>query len=760
MLSILVNITDKNLQQSISFALEAYGLRVIIANTDQEALNLAALIPFALALLDMPFIDRCCQNLNLKDQCPEMPIIYLIASDDLANLPESFINSSTDFICKPVLISELLIRIKLRLAVQQTFQENSATLPRQSIIKKRVMDKFKLRLQQLEQSNNTLRAACITTELALDDYTKRFDFGPTAYFSLGVDSKIYQCNFRAAQLLGRERTKLIGLPLSRYISAQDKAEFQTVLFKVFSTPHKQSCELNLQARDQNYRVKLEASIADSQRKTCLVNITDITDYKRLQNQLIQQTQELKALFEFAPDPIIRYDNQQTISYVNPQLQKILNKPQADLLGKQTHELFSTQPRALRDYLQVLSHVINSKQPAEFLLAIENPIQAEFCCYNIRFAPEYADNQQLVGVIAIGRDYSQQRQLELALIRREREFRTLVENSPDEFVRYDNQCRRIYVNYAFLVNKKCRADEILGKTPQESWFIDYPDAESFSHSLQEVITTGNMKAIQAEQHSLSGKNQILAMYLVPEFAADGKVHSVLAIGRDISELKAVERDLQVSRAKLRALSAQREETREQERKHIAREMHDELGQCLTALRMAIGRLRLEFGGNNPELCQQVKELLSTLDNTIQWVRNVATALRPAALDLGIIYALEWLANDFQQRTLISCHFNTTLQSDLNLNNQDATAIFRIVQESLTNVAKHAQAKQVIISLQQLDQEYLLIIQDDGIGFETEARNKGNCLGLIGIEERVLLLGGEINIETSVNQGVKLSVKFSV
>jgi signal transduction histidine kinase len=248
--------------------------------------------------------------------------------------------------------------------------------------------------------------------------------------------------------------------------------------------------------------------------------------------------------------------------------------------------------------------------------------------------------------------------------------------------------------------------------------------------------------------------------VPEFDKQNNVISVLSVSRNITELKATERNLEESRTLIRALSAQREETREDERKRIAREMHDELGQRLTALRMDIARLRLRFGQNNPPLLNQVKEMLQAVDAAIQVVRDVAAALRPVVLDTGIVYALEWLVDDFCKRSEIQCELQLPSSNMVALDDSYSTTIFRIVQESLTNVARHSSATKVSVILEWLERDFTLKIIDNGIGFDLSKRPKLGSFGLIGIEERVLMLGVTLVVNAVPGQGVELCVHFSI
>lgn len=237
------------------------------------------------------------------------------------------------------------------------------------------------------------------------------------------------------------------------------------------------------------------------------------------------------------------------------------------------------------------------------------------------------------------------------------------------------------------------------------------------------------------------------------AASGIRYRLVGV-HDISEHRKIETALERTREQLRALSAYQEQSLEEERKRIAREVHDELGQKLVAMQMGLATLRLRYGGD-PELCVKVGELHALVENTIDVVRHVASNLRPAALDLGLAQAIDWLAEDFSHRWEIPCTVETG-EARVELDDVVATAVFRVVQESLTNVSRHARASKVAISLQADRHELHLLVRDDGQGFDPAAVRKERGFGLLGMRERVLALGGRLHIDSSLGQGTAVVI----
>lgn len=220
--------------------------------------------------------------------------------------------------------------------------------------------------------------------------------------------------------------------------------------------------------------------------------------------------------------------------------------------------------------------------------------------------------------------------------------------------------------------------------------------------------------------------------------------------NISERIRTLKSLEESRQLIRELAAEHENTRENERKHIAREVHDELGQLMSALRMDISFLNLQFGKQLPELADKVTEMKKLADRAILGVRHVATVLRPEVLDWGLILAIGWLRDEFTKHTGIPCSFYCNLD-EVNMPEAKLTLIYRIVQESLTNITRYAQATEVRISLEFAETQYLLRIQDNGCGFDPEQIGTRRSYGVLGMRERAITLGGELVLDSAIGRG---------
>jgi len=224
--------------------------------------------------------------------------------------------------------------------------------------------------------------------------------------------------------------------------------------------------------------------------------------------------------------------------------------------------------------------------------------------------------------------------------------------------------------------------------------------------------------------------------------------------DISESKKNEAEIRLSREKLRELSAHQMVVKEAEGKRIAREIHDELGQRLTVLRMDVMMLPKVLKGRSEALPEAIDQMKGAIDGVLRIVRDIAANLRPAALDMGILVAVEWLVDDFQTRVGLACKLHNRLEQDFSLDDDRATGIFRILQESLTNVARHANASKIEITLDIQDGQLRLDVNDNGAGFEPWQEGSKKSFGLSGMRERATALGGDVEILSSPGKGTRV------
>ena len=281
---------------------------------------------------------------------------------------------------------------------------------------------------------------------------------------------------------------------------------------------------------------------------------------------------------------------------------------------------------------------------------------------------------------------------------------------------------------------------------------------YPHSQEVLLSIGGLVA-DAIEHSLveeelSRYRNELEERVEARTAVLNQANTTLQ--QEIVERTHAEQQLTLIREQLRNLSNHLQSVREEEKTRIAREVHDELGQSLTALKMDLVCLKDELPDPQPELQERVQSMSGLIDSTITSVQRISSELRPQILDvMGLCEAIAWQAKEYQKRTQL--HFDLNCEH-IPLNKELTTDLFRIFQEALTNIVRHAQANRVGVSFHQQDGSLTMQIEDDGRGIPPEKIEDYQSLGLIGIRERVLFLGGDVEFLGEPGKGTKVVVKI--
>ncbi len=230
-------------------------------------------------------------------------------------------------------------------------------------------------------------------------------------------------------------------------------------------------------------------------------------------------------------------------------------------------------------------------------------------------------------------------------------------------------------------------------------------------------------------------------------------AVCLIASDLSEMKRAEQELRASSEQLRNLAAHLLSVREEERARISREVHDELGQSLTAVKMDLAWLAVRLPRSNGQMLKRIRSTGQLADSMIHSIRRISTELRPAVLDLGLAAAVEWQIQEFQARSGIQC--KVRLPTREVVASSASTALFRIFQETLTNVARHAKATRAEVVLEKQRDRLVLLIRDNGRGFAQADPSLSKSLGLLGMRERAAILGGQVNISSAPGKGTTVT-----
>ncbi len=340
-----------------------------------------------------------------------------------------------------------------------------------------------------------------------------------------------------------------------------------------------------------------------------------------------------------------------------------------------------------------------------------------------------------------------KELELLVKKRTEEIASILKYTPDAVYIRDTEGRYLMVNPKYEELFGIKNEDIRGKTLHE--VLPGELATEYEESDKTVLS--EKIPVQVE-NSIPHKDGIHTYLSVkfPIYDEFGQMSSIGGISTDITELKKTQHQLR--RISEHIITAQ-----EKERAAIARELHDELGQMLTALRMDAVWIKKRLKETDAEASERAQTLCSLIDSTIEDVRGIARCLRPGVLDnLGLADALEWNTADFEKRTGITCVFKYDAVSDID--NRIATAAYRIAQESLTNVARHAKAGRAEVSLKADNHVLILSIADDGCGFNLLQLNETQGLGLTGMRERAAIIGGMLDIQSLPGKGTRIT--FSV
>lgn len=281
-------------------------------------------------------------------------------------------------------------------------------------------------------------------------------------------------------------------------------------------------------------------------------------------------------------------------------------------------------------------------------------------------------------------------------------------------------------------------------------------------MRDVLLTGqSLRDIQiggpaATETTANADNSCWLLSLFP--IAAPHVRNPIGLGmvvQDISPLKQVQQALESSRAELRRLGVHREDVIEREHQRLAREFHDELGQLLTTARLHLQLLARQIDGDVEQARESVRTIDAMIVDAYRSIKNIASDLRPAALNLGLTAAIEWLVGRMFVPLGVHCTVDCAAEAD-RLDGDYAIALFRIVQESLTNIVRHAAAQRVRITIRYENAALRLLIEDDGRGFATAQVDRVKQFGLLGIAERVAALGGQLELDSAPGQGTRLAV----
>lgn len=351
------------------------------------------------------------------------------------------------------------------------------------------------------------------------------------------------------------------------------------------------------------------------------------------------------------------------------------------------------------------------------------------------------------------DITERKKAEEALLQSEEKYRTLVEQANDGIFIADLTGRFVIVNSAGLKLSQYTEEELSALT-----IYDLADPEELKVQPFRFEEMKNEQGARSERKLKRKDGTIVDIEINAKFLSDGRF---LAFIRDITERKKAENELNSSYKAIRKLTSHLQNAREEERTHIAREIHDELGQQLTVLKMDVSWLTKKIKQlESQQLNDKAAEIVKMLNDTVNTVRRISSDLRPVLLDdLGLAAAIEWHLAEFGKRSGIKTEF-VTLESSTTIPRTTATGLFRIYQESITNIARHSEATEVTVELFVEDKIVTMAISDNGKGFDVSSIGRKKTLGVLGMQERTVMMGGTFRIKRNPAKGMKVEVHVPV
>ncbi len=452
----------------------------------------------------------------------------------------------------------------------------------------------------------------------------------------------------------------------------------------------------------------------------------------------------RHLVEMAPIMIGIYVDGE-IQYVNPAGVRLMGaKSRHELIGRNVMEFIHPESLPIVEQRKqaLLQKAVVLPPVEERLIRLDGQV------IDVEVVTTRLSLEGGLAILAVGQDITRRKQAERALKESEDRYFHLMRVSPNAiFIIQQSQVR--YVNPAGVQLLGARnREELLGK-PLETFL---PVFRGQFQLLDEASWQG--RPLETRLFPLEGFPLEVDVIATPVML-EGQVAMQLIV-RDISERKRAEAQLKESRDRLRELSVYLQTVRENERAHIAREIHDELGQMLTALKLDLALFKRRLPEEKASLFQAIDAMSQMVDETVKVVRRIAAELRPEILDdLGLLAAIEWQAQEYQRRSGIKIYIQFE-PDDFTVDRNRATTIFRIFQETLTNVVRHARATEVFVTLVRKEGGLELVVEDNGVGIEPSAKEKRWALGIMGMKERARFWNGEVTIKGEPGEGTRVQV----
>ncbi|MHB9074096.1 MAG: PAS domain S-box protein [Desulfobaccales bacterium] len=593
-------------------------------------------------------------------------------------------------------------------------------------------------ITQRKQAQEALRQSRETLRVLLDAT-------PAGVCLLDPQGIILAVNKELAQRLGKTFNELVGTRLLDYLSSDQHQTFQHRMAEIKC--YRQPLHFEDFNGDHIFDVYVHPILSAAGELVGLAVLSiDITERKQAEEALRRSRETLRVLLDATPAAVV---------LLNPHgIILAANKIVAERLGKPIKEMVGT---CMFDYLPAdlskgrRAHIEEARSTGKPLVFEDR--RGGLICDNY-VHPIYSGAGNLVGFALLSVDITARKQAEEALAQQSQFLQLLIDTIPTPVFYKDAEGRYLGCNQGFLDYHGVTKEEMVGHT------VDcLPDQELARKYRQKDLELFNNPGVQVYENVMplpDGRNREVVINKATFLKGDGAVGGLIGVIIDITELKNAQKQL-------RALAAQLAEAEEKERHILARELHDEVGQGLTALGLNLTLLKTQMPRETAApLLTRLADAVALVEKTGETIRNVMAELRPPVLDdYGLLSALRWYGEEFSRRTGISVEVQGE-EAAPRLTRWVELALFRIAQEALTNVAKHAKASRVELTEEVINGTIRLIIADNGVGFDQSqlGQPEGRCRwGLMNMSERAAAAGGSCHIESQPEQGTRVIVKVS-
>lgn len=503
--------------------------------------------------------------------------------------------------------------------------------------------------------------------------------------------------------------------------------------------------------DRTYIVRNEAGKAIH----IIGSMMDVTERKKAEKDLVRSKNQLRTILQTEPECVKQLNQKGEVIDMNPaglamieadDLETVKGKSVLGIIGEPYREAFSG----------LTKKVFNGESG---ILAFEvTGLKGTSRWLETHAVPLKNTEGEIVSLLGVTRDITEQKKAEEKIIQSNERFELVGLATNDALWEWNLETNKVWGNEIHQNLYGLTMDDPVPDYDEFKKRLHPEDRDRMLKTVEEMLAS-NRKSFVDEYRFFSETKEWIHIYgsTFIERNKEGKPIRLVGSMLDITERKKTEEQIKSTNEQLRQLTGHLQTIREEERSRIGQEIHDQLGQYLTVLKMDVSRLKKNIpAGKNKD--QDLVEILSELDNCLQVVRKISADLRPSIIeDLGLIAALEWQSEDFERRTEITTKFYSNV-SEIKLPQAYSIGLFRIFQESLTNVAKHAEAREVIAELINENGFLIMTISDNGKGFNTDSVGGKKSLGLLGMRERTLLMNGQYEINSRPGEGtvVKVSV----